>query len=281
MSYIGKTPTPVPLTSSDISDGIIITDKLANNAVVTSKITDGTIATADVANDAVTLAKMASGTDGNIISYDTSGNPVAVATGSAGQVLTSAGTGAPPTFAAAAAGGSWVKISTVTASNTSRISFDNLASTYQMYAIKGTQIKPATSGVTFNMNFGSGGGTYAANKTSLYWMWYNNEGDNDPGADKSASYSIGNNTGDQVIGYGLSNHGTYGKAGTLQVILGGLGQNSNYGSFTANYNYFGANNYNYATNVTGQIQTTADSVTFVMSSGNIETGKFTLYGIDQ
>ena len=98
MSYIGKTPTPVPLTSSDISDGIIITDKLANNAVVTSKITDGTIATADVANDAVTLAKMASGTDGNIISYDASGNPVAVATGNDGQVLTSTGAGSPPAF---------------------------------------------------------------------------------------------------------------------------------------------------------------------------------------
>ena len=105
MAYIGKTPASAALTSSDISDGIIITDKLATNAVVTSKITDGTIATADVADNAINLAKMASGTDGNIISYDASGNPVAVATGNSGQVLTSAGAGSPPTFAAAAAGG--------------------------------------------------------------------------------------------------------------------------------------------------------------------------------
>ena len=48
MSYIGKTPTPAPLTSSDITDGIISTDKLAANAVVTSKITDATISNADV-----------------------------------------------------------------------------------------------------------------------------------------------------------------------------------------------------------------------------------------
>ena len=60
MSYIGKTPTPVPLTSSDITDGIISTDKLAADAVVTSKITDGTIATADVADSAITNAKVAS-----------------------------------------------------------------------------------------------------------------------------------------------------------------------------------------------------------------------------
>ena len=104
MAYIGKTPASAALTSSDISDGIIITDKLATNAVVTSKITDGTIATADVADNAINLAKMASGTDGNIISYDTNGNPVAVTTGSSGQVLTSAGAGAVPSFQAAAGG---------------------------------------------------------------------------------------------------------------------------------------------------------------------------------
>ena len=180
-----------------------------------------------------------------------------------------------------AGGGSWVKISTTTASNTSRISFDNLASTYQMYAIKGSQIRPDTDSVTFNMNFGPGGGTYAANKTSLYWMQYNNAADSDPQAEASAGYSLGSATGDQVIGYGLSNDSTTGKAGTLQVILGGLGQDSDYGSFTANYNYYSSNTYVYATNVTGQIVTTADSVTFAMSSGNIATGEFTLYGIDQ
>jgi len=59
LSYIGKTPTPAPLTSSDITDGIISTDKLATNAVVTSKITDGTIATADIANVNVTQGKIA------------------------------------------------------------------------------------------------------------------------------------------------------------------------------------------------------------------------------
>ena len=68
MSYIGKTPTPAPLTSSDITDGII------------------------------SLPKLTDGTDGNLISYDASGNPVAVATGNDGQVLTSAGAGAPPVF---------------------------------------------------------------------------------------------------------------------------------------------------------------------------------------
>ena len=57
MGFIGKQPTPVPLTASDITDGIITTDKLAANAVTSAKITDGTIATADIADSAVTSAK--------------------------------------------------------------------------------------------------------------------------------------------------------------------------------------------------------------------------------
>ena len=47
MGYIGKQPTPVPLTASDITDGII----------TSAKISDGTIATADIADSAVTKAK--------------------------------------------------------------------------------------------------------------------------------------------------------------------------------------------------------------------------------
>ena len=75
MSYIGKTPTSVPLTSSDITDSII------------------------------SLPKLTDGTDGNLISYDASGNPVAVATGNDGQVLTSTGAGSPPAFETLPVGG--------------------------------------------------------------------------------------------------------------------------------------------------------------------------------
>jgi hypothetical protein len=75
MAYIGKNPTSVPLTSSDITDGII------------------------------SLPKLTDGTDGNLISYDASGNPVAVATGTDGQVLTSTGAGSPPVFEALPGGG--------------------------------------------------------------------------------------------------------------------------------------------------------------------------------
>ena len=76
MSYIGKTPTPAPLTSSDISDGIIATDKLANNAVVTSKITGGTISNADISSTVITGQTAITGVanDDLVLISDTSGS---------------------------------------------------------------------------------------------------------------------------------------------------------------------------------------------------------------
>jgi hypothetical protein len=44
MSYIGKTPTAVPLTSSDITDGIITTAKIADDAITSAKLGTGDMA---------------------------------------------------------------------------------------------------------------------------------------------------------------------------------------------------------------------------------------------
>jgi len=52
MAYIGKTPASAALTSSDISDGIITSSKIAN----------GGVETVDIADANVTAAKLASGT---------------------------------------------------------------------------------------------------------------------------------------------------------------------------------------------------------------------------
>ena len=99
MSYIGKTPTPAPLTSSDITDSIISLPKLTN------------------------------GTDGNLISYDASGNPVAVATGNDGQVLTSTGAGSPPAFEAIPGGGKILQVvSNTTNSETTNASTNMVSS---------------------------------------------------------------------------------------------------------------------------------------------------------
>ena len=59
MSYIGKTPTAVPLTSSDITDGIITTAKIVDANITTAKILDSNVTTAKIADDAVTADKLA------------------------------------------------------------------------------------------------------------------------------------------------------------------------------------------------------------------------------
>ena len=48
MAYIGKTPTPVPLTSSDVTDGIISTAKIADTAITNAKL-NADIISADTA----------------------------------------------------------------------------------------------------------------------------------------------------------------------------------------------------------------------------------------
>ena len=84
MAYIGKEPTKAPLTSSDVTDGIITEAKMAD--------------------DAISLTELKAGTDGEIISWDASGNPVAVAVGTSGHFLKSQGAGSQPVFAAAGGG---------------------------------------------------------------------------------------------------------------------------------------------------------------------------------
>ena len=60
MSYIGKTPTSVPLTSSDITDGIITTTKIADDAATADKIANA-VNTSIAANTAKTTNATHSG----------------------------------------------------------------------------------------------------------------------------------------------------------------------------------------------------------------------------
>ena len=59
MAYIGRKPTPSPLTSSDITDGIITTAKIVDANITTAKILDANITTSKIADDAVTTDKLA------------------------------------------------------------------------------------------------------------------------------------------------------------------------------------------------------------------------------
>ena len=63
MSYIGKSPPAAPLTSSDVTDGIISTAKIADNAVTTAKTSYNDIPFRNlVINGDISIAQRASST---------------------------------------------------------------------------------------------------------------------------------------------------------------------------------------------------------------------------
>jgi osmotically-inducible protein OsmY len=55
MAYVGKAPATSVLTSADIQDGVISTNKIANDAVVSSKISDGTVTNSDLQYSSITI----------------------------------------------------------------------------------------------------------------------------------------------------------------------------------------------------------------------------------
>ena len=210
----------------------------------------------------------------------------AISSGTIATARLGSGTASSSTFLrgdqtyAEAGGGSWVKISTVTASNSSSVDFDNVASTYKVYAVVGIGIRPATDAVAFNMNFGSDGTTYAASKTSAFVHQYIKNNDTDLQLETNGTNSLGSGTGDQQLGYGLSDNTAMAGTNTLNAIFGGLAQ-GNYSSYNVEFTHFASNSYMYSSTVRGIIAADVDCVRFIMSSGNIASGTFTLYGIDQ
>ena len=114
MSYIGATPTDIPLTSSDLADGLVTAAKLATDSVTTvkvvasnvttAKIADDNVTTAKVLDNNVTLAKIADGTQGDILYYGASGAPTLLGYGTSGDFLKTQGTGANPAWATAGGG---------------------------------------------------------------------------------------------------------------------------------------------------------------------------------
>jgi len=303
MSYIGKIPANAVLTTADLADGIVTAAKIEDGTVVAAEIASNAVTTAKINADAVTAAKIADDainsehyTDGSIDTAHiadvnvTQGKIADQAVNEAKMQISNAPTNGYMLTAqsgntggltwAEAGGGSWVKISTVTASSSATVDFDNVSSGYSVYAVIGTGITPATANILFQMNFGTDGSTYAANKTSIYYTAYNNTGDSDSALEKVAGYSLGNATANQTLAAGVNANTTVAEGITMSAFFGGLNQ-TGYGSYSVTTNQFGHNSYIQQTVAAGQVMANVDCIRFIFSSGNIAAGKFTLYGIDQ
>ena len=267
MPFLGAEPAQVALVTADITDDIISPAKINDNAITADKIVA----------DAVTLAKMAAGTDGNIISYDASGNPVAIATGTSGHFLKSPGAGAQPVFAAA--GGAWNLISTAVASSSASLTITGIDSTYDTYAVIGSDLVPATDGTDPILRLGDSSGIDSGASNYAYGASFVNQGGTvaSSASDQGSTYIAMTNVG----GDGACGNAA-GEGANFVAYLLGPGDSTMKSSIRGSFYNIQNNNQNFECGIfSGHRATiiTHDRILFQFISGNIATGRMTVWGI--
>jgi len=182
--------------------------------------------------------------------------------------------------------GNLILIKTQTASSSATISFVDgtsdvvLDDTYKEYLFTFNNIHPATdnSNFTFQGN-AAGGADYNETITSTDFQAYHKE----DGTGGGAAYSGGNDqaqgTGFQVLAQGVGNNNDQNASGYLHLF------NPSSTTFVTHFiSHFQLNHHqDYGQNefVGGYFNTTSaiDEIQFKMSSGNIDSGTISLYGV--
>ncbi len=193
-----------------------------------------------------------------------SGSTITIASGA---TLANAGT-------ATGFGGTWTLIGTNVASSSASLTQTGLDSTYALYAIVGADLKPATDGVTMFFRVGDSSGIDSG--ASDYSYYSTNVGTGDAGAPHAATNS--NSTDNIRVGHAVGN-----SAEDATSFLIYLNRGTSYPNISGTY----SNQDNASPgNVTGgytigqrEAVITLDRVQVLCSSGNIASGRFTVYGI--
>tara|TARA_R100000008_G_scaffold34195_1_gene19348 strand:- start:433 stop:1032 length:600 start_codon:yes stop_codon:yes gene_type:complete len=178
--------------------------------------------------------------------------------------------------------GVWVKISAVSASSSSDISFTSgLDSTYDKYCFIFNNIHAATNDATFKFNGSSDSGSnYNVTKTTTYFDAFHIENDSQAAMGYRVAEDVAQGTGVATILRNLGNDNDQSASGYLYLfnpasttfVKHFIGGGSTYGSADENINNFTAGYFNTTSAV--------DAIQFKMSSGNIDAGIITLYGIN-
>jgi hypothetical protein len=239
------------------------------------------IVEANLADNAVTLAKMASGTDGEILTYDASGNPTSVSVGTDGQVLTSTGVGSSPAFEDAGGGGAWTLIGTTVASTSASLDITGLDSTYDTYAIAISDMLPSTDSADVFLRMGDSGGIDSGSTDYAYHV-----ADVKTGTSTYQAGAFGSDTGGttaikfDVDGWGVGNASGSGFGAMLYLHrpADGTMHPSVSGTYSAKQN--SGNTYHGGFMVGfRKAVITLDRVQVLFSTGNITSGRMTIWGI--
>mgnify|MGYP006105945059 CR=1 FL=1 len=179
---------------------------------------------------------------------------------------------------AAAGGGAWTLISSNTASNSATLDVTGLSSTYDTYAMTFAGLAPATDDVNACVRFGDSSG-FDSGASDYEWQvcnWssytaitrYSDVSD----AQMQMTYSeeVGNNTGVEGEGFTGIAYLNISSLTTIRPMITGSASWGGSGSGLWGSVFSGRR-------VNTQI--TVDRVQFLFSSGNITTGRFSVYGV--
>ena len=181
-------------------------------------------------------------------------------------------------------GGSLNLISTTTASSSSTVSIaSGIDSTYKEYIVKFFDVHPATDNNTstnyFEVNFRDGSTDYDATKTTTIFRAYHFEDNSTQALAYDTSHDLAQSTSFQRIAQGMGNDNDQCVAGVLHLF--DPSSTTFVKHFICETNNIHADDASYRWNVAGYINTTTaiDGIQFKMTTGNIDSGTFKLYGV--
>ena len=184
-------------------------------------------------------------------------------------------------------GGAMTFIKKLTASSSGTLSFVDgassvvLDSTYKEYIFIFNNIHPATDNVDFTFNGSTDSGSnYNVTKTTTYIEAYHNESDTTTSLEYNGTWDLAQSTSAQKIAVQIGSDNDESFSGTLSLF--NPSSTTFVKHFNSNINEYHHSNYTLQALVGGYLNTTSavDAVQFKMSSGNIESGTITLYGIN-
>lgn len=292
LSSVAADTTPQLGGNLDVSGNEILSTSNANLALHSDNDINVTLGDAAGANKVSIKDSSASevasiNSDGDAVFVTVTANTIGLASGTSINEISTDGTlagnsdNAAPTqkavktYVDANAGGPIVVLNSQTAASSSQISFGSsyITSTYNHYRVEIKMAKPATDNVDLEMQFSSDNGSTW--KTSGYGWTVQARGtagdvsEADPSDSEIQLNAEGMDNG--TYSYSMFTVDIYSPASsslpTLAKWQGGYIGNS----AVAETVVHGHGNYHTAT--------TLNAVRFVMSSGNIATGTFTLYGL--
>lgn len=179
---------------------------------------------------------------------------------------------------AAPTGGQLILISSTSISNTASVAFTGLSSTYQAYLVVFTDIVPVTDATNLLLTASTDNGSSYLASTNYEWV----------ARSSSTSYTLnwsGNNADSSIVLNGTTaglplGNGT-GESWSVEVFVANPSQTTNYHTIT--FKAGGRTNGSEQTvcDGMGNVKTTTaiNAIKFAMSSGNLSTGRITLFGI--